>query len=55
MKGNKFHDFLFASLNDKSLSKMGSALSPIALKTEKTPESFGRSECNMVKGAFFFL
>ena len=61
-KGNNFHDFLFAFLDDKAFPKSmyykREEVAPkvqilffnsIALRTAKTLWSFDRSQCNMVK------
>ena len=48
-KGHNFCDFLFASLDDKTLPKGDLLFNSIAVRTTKTLGSFSRSDCKMVK------
>ena len=51
--GTFFYNFLFVFLDDETVPER--ALNPIVLRMAKTPQSFGQSECNSVKGKSFGL
>ena len=46
-KRDNFSDFLFGYLGDETFQKV-LALNPVALRTDKTLQSFVHSECNRV-------